>query len=125
MGAAICGPLRTRGHHGILPRRRVDIERVPGLATIAQCAARRVTRRSESRDYENFMPTRNDDAGASGISRRLFLKGALASSTLGVAGLSLLTAGARAAPPVSREVLTGCHWGAFRTQVENGRMTSI
>jgi len=60
-----------------------------------------------------------------GLSRRSFLKGALASSALGISGMSWLSAAVRAAPVASREVLTGCHWGAFRAQVESGRIVGI
>ena len=66
-----------------------------------------------------------NEAGRSGLSRRSFLKSAIASGAFGISGMSLLTAGARAAPAASREVLTGCHWGAFRAQVEDGRMVGV
>jgi len=73
------------------------------------------------------MSSRSFNTEPSSQSRRTFLTGALASGALGLTGVSLLTAGARATAPAaaSRTVLTGCHWGAFRAQVENGRMTGI
>jgi len=76
---------------------------------------------------EVFMSSRSFNTEPSSQSRRTFLTGALASGALGLTGVSLLTAGARATAPAaaSRTVLTGCHWGAFRAQVENGRMTGI
>ena len=66
-----------------------------------------------------------NEAGRSGLSRRSFLKSAIASGAFGISGMSLLTAGARAAPAASREVLTGCHWGAFHATVKDGRFVAI
>jgi len=70
---------------------------------------------------------KKDKDGA--LSRRTFIKGALASGALGAtAATSLL---ARAAPEAasaaagSQEVLTGSHWGAFRATVAGGRIVGV
>jgi trimethylamine-N-oxide reductase (cytochrome c) len=60
-----------------------------------------------------------------GLSRRSLLGSAMASGALGLTGTSLLAPNSFAATVPSREVLTGCHWGAFRAKVDNGRITSI
>jgi len=62
---------------------------------------------------------------SSGLTRRALLEAGVAASVFGLSGASLLTGGARAAPPAGSEVLTGSHWGAFRMTVENGRIVAI
>ena len=59
------------------------------------------------------------------LSRRTMLRAGLAAGVLGLSGASLLGSGARAAAAGSKDVLTGSHWGGFRTTVERGRMTAI
>lgn len=54
------------------------------------------------------------------VSRRSFLEGALLAGAGLMAGPSLLARGALAAQP-SALAMSGCHWGAFRARVENGR----
>ncbi|WP_244277891.1 molybdopterin-dependent oxidoreductase, partial [Pseudovibrio sp. W74] len=57
-------------------------------------------------------------------SRRSFLKGASALGALGVLAPSIFSPRfAQAA--VNGEVLSGCHWGAFRAVVKNGRWTEV
>lgn len=71
------------------------------------------------------MPTESTSQGMS-LSRRGFIKSALATGALGATGASLLVPGARAAADAGqKEILTGSHWGAFYMRVENGRATGI
>jgi trimethylamine-N-oxide reductase (cytochrome c) len=71
------------------------------------------------------MSTHSTDDAAAGLSRRSFLHGALASGVFGLSGTSLLAHAAQAPTVPSREVLSGCHWGAFRARIDNGRIVSI
>jgi trimethylamine-N-oxide reductase (cytochrome c) len=71
------------------------------------------------------MNARIEEPFPSGLSRRSFISAALASGTFGFGATSLLTSGARAATSASRDVLTGCHWGAFRAHVADGRIIAI
>jgi trimethylamine-N-oxide reductase (cytochrome c) len=59
------------------------------------------------------------------LTRRGLLEAGMAAGALGLSGASLLTAGARAAPPAGSEILTGSHWGAFRMKVDDGRIVGI
>jgi trimethylamine-N-oxide reductase (cytochrome c) len=69
--------------------------------------------------------TLQDTTARAALSRRAMLQTGLAAGALGMSGAALLGTGARAAAVASKEVLTGSHWGAFRTTVEGGRMTAI
>jgi len=71
------------------------------------------------------MNARVEDRVPSGLSRRSFVGAALASGAFGLGASSLLSQGARAATSASRDVLTGCHWGAFRAHVADGGIVSI
>jgi trimethylamine-N-oxide reductase (cytochrome c) len=71
------------------------------------------------------MSKRIENPAPSGLSRRAFVKGAAMAGALGVAGTSVLNKGAKAAVSGDYEVLTGCHWGAFRAQVKDGRMVGV
>ena len=71
------------------------------------------------------MNTRVEGHATSGLSRRSFVSAALASGAFGLGASALLSQGARAATPASRDLLTGCHWGAFRAHVADGRIVSI
>lgn len=71
------------------------------------------------------MNARIEEQHPSGLSRRSFISAALASGAFGFGATSLLASGARAATSTSRDVLTGCHWGAFRARVADGRIVSI
>lgn len=62
---------------------------------------------------------------AARLTRRGLLETAMAVGALGLSGSSLLRAGARAAEPEGREILTGSHWGAFRMKVSDGRIAAI
>lgn len=57
-------------------------------------------------------------------SRRDFLKGASALGAFGVLAPSIFKAGAAQAAG-HKEVLSGCHWGAFRATVKDGRWTDV
>ena len=71
------------------------------------------------------MNARIEEQFSSALSRRSFVSAALASGAFGFGATSLLSSGARAATSASRDVLTGCHWGAFRAHVADGRIVSI
>jgi len=71
------------------------------------------------------MNARFEERVQPGVSRRSFVSAALASGAFGFGAASLLSPGARAAAPASLDVLTGCHWGAFRAHVAGGRIVSI
>ncbi len=71
------------------------------------------------------MNARLDERVQPGWSRRSFVSAALASGAFGFGATSLLSQGARAATPTTPDVLTGCHWGAFRAHIEGGRIVSI
>jgi trimethylamine-N-oxide reductase (cytochrome c) len=60
-----------------------------------------------------------------GISRRSFVSAALSSGAFGSSASSLLVNRAQAASLPEYEVLTGCHWGAFRAKVPGGRIVSV
>ena len=68
------------------------------------------------------MNARIEELFPSGLSRRSFISAALASGAFGFGATSLLASGARAATSAGRDVLTGCHWGAFRAHVADGRL---
>ena len=73
------------------------------------------------------MSTGNSKQAETDLSRRIFIKGALASGAFGAtAGIGLLAERAAAAPAApDTEVLTGSHWGAFRARVEGGRVVGV
>lgn len=58
------------------------------------------------------------------MSRRRLLANGLMLSVFGLAGPQLLSVGARAAQP-DGEVLSASHWGAFRANVQGGRVVSV
>lgn len=62
---------------------------------------------------------------AADLSRRDFLNYTVALTALGLAGPQILATGAWAEGVPDGEVLTGCHWGAFRAKVEGGRFVSL
>ncbi|MFO1061462.1 MAG: molybdopterin-dependent oxidoreductase [Dongiaceae bacterium] len=62
---------------------------------------------------------------AAELSRRTLLSRGAALGALAAFAPSLLAQGARAAGVPDGEVLTGCHWGAFRAQVQGGRAVAI
>ncbi|GGP17827.1 trimethylamine-N-oxide reductase TorA [Silvimonas iriomotensis] len=59
------------------------------------------------------------------LSRRKFIKGAMAMGALGSMGAGLLSAGARAAGVPDGKIMTGSHWGAFHANVKNGRVVGL
>lgn len=59
--------------------------------------------------------------GVSSISKRHFLKGSVAAMALGLPGVPLLARGAASAATAQKSILSGCHWGVFYGEVENGR----
>lgn len=71
------------------------------------------------------MTARLEDGSPIGLSRRSFVSAALASGTFGVGASSLLAYGAAAAAAPGRDILTGCHWGAFRAHIAGGRIVSV
>ena len=71
------------------------------------------------------MNARVEECLPSGLSRRSFVSAALASGTFGFGASSLFSPGALAATPARRDILTGCHWGAFRAHVVDGRIVAI
>jgi trimethylamine-N-oxide reductase (cytochrome c) len=58
------------------------------------------------------------------FSRRQFLLSAAATGAIGLAGGPLLTKGAKAAA-LDNDIISACHWGVFRAQVEGGRAVSF
>ncbi len=77
-----------------------------------------------STEHKKPMSSDNGSSIFPSISRRRFVQGAAALGALSAVGTPLLGRGALAAEP-KKDTLTGCHWGAFRGHVEDGRFTKI
>jgi trimethylamine-N-oxide reductase (cytochrome c) len=59
------------------------------------------------------------------LDRRSLLKLGAAGGVLAMFGPTLLARGALAADAANGEVISGCHWGAFRATVKDGRFVAI